>query len=63
LRDIEETFSDEVALDVTRRVSRQFVEAVAGTSKIPDGYVAEAAFTLRRVFRFRGYRVEPLPFA
>jgi len=63
LRDIEETFSAEEALDVTRRVSRQFVEAVAGTARIPCGYLAEAAFTLRRVFRFRGYRIEPLPFA
>jgi hypothetical protein len=26
------------------------------------GYVAEAAFTIRRVFRFRGCRVDSLPF-
>jgi hypothetical protein len=62
VQDIEETFAAEPALDATRRMARDFAETVAGLSEVPEGYVAEAAFTLRRVFRFHGYRVEPLPF-
>jgi len=63
LWDIEETFAAEPALEVTRRMARDFSAASIGTSEVQPGYAAEAAFTLRRVFRLRGYRIEPLPFA
>jgi tetratricopeptide (TPR) repeat protein len=62
VRDIEATFAAEPALDVIRQMCRDFAASVAKTSQVPPAHVAEAAFRLRRVFRFRGYRVEPLPF-
>jgi tetratricopeptide (TPR) repeat protein len=63
LQDLEIAFQAEAEiLEVIRRVSRQFLAEIAGISEVPPALVAEAAFTLRRIFRFRGYRVEALPF-
>jgi len=62
--DLEETFSaEDAALEVIRQVSRHFAAATAGGKEVVHDCAAEAASTLRRAFRFRGYRVDPLPFA
>lgn len=60
LQEIEESFQGETeVLGLIRHIAGDVTSA---TGKTPRPSVAEAAFTLRRIFRFRGYRVEALPF-
>ncbi len=64
LPDIEETFAAESAgLDAARRVYGSFLSSSESAQTMSREAAASWESSLRRVFRFRGYRVEPLPFA
>jgi hypothetical protein len=64
LCEIEETFAAEsAALDAVQQVYALFVATTAGLRVIPREDVASWESSLRRVFRFRGFCVERLPFA
>jgi tetratricopeptide (TPR) repeat protein len=60
---LEAAFPAEPGLDAARQLFAGFTAEAARGKKIPRSYAAAAAPLLRRLLRFRGYRVEPLPFA
>jgi hypothetical protein len=64
LDEIEASFpGEDKGLDVTRRVARVFLDQTSGGGPISRCELAQAASTVRRIFRLRGYSVERLPFA
>jgi tetratricopeptide (TPR) repeat protein len=63
VEDLEATFSAELGLDVVRRLAQKLGKTLGSSSEHPHNLYARSVATLRRSLRFRGYRVEGLPFA
>jgi tetratricopeptide (TPR) repeat protein len=64
LETLEQTFTHEPAgLDGLRRAYHVFLANLQGVQALPKPVLGMAETALRRVLRFRGYRLERLPFA